>query len=44
MVIEVIPHGGAQRLVGEDDSAVSDRDAPYSFNVYSRWATRRRRR
>ena len=35
--LEVIPHGGAQLAVGENESAFSDRNKPYSFNVYSRW-------
>ncbi|MHB1808749.1 MAG: FAD-binding oxidoreductase, partial [Solirubrobacteraceae bacterium] len=35
--VEVIPHGGAQLAVDEDDSAFSDRAAAYSFNVFARW-------
>ena len=34
----LIPHGGAQLNVGEADSAFGDRDAPYSFNIFSRWS------
>jgi FAD/FMN-containing dehydrogenase len=36
-LIEVIPHGGAQMNVGDEETAFPDRAASYSFNVFARW-------
>ena len=39
-LIEIIPQLGAQLDLDEDDTAFTNRDAPYAYNVMARWDVR----